>query len=85
MADGDRSSLYGVARALTRLQALYGGAAVLKGKGPAAAAVRSLLLRMRQELGMEAPITGARCPVMDSLFVYETEAQPKLAGHLLHL
>ena len=58
VAEGDRSSLYGVARALTRLQALYGGAAVLKGKGPAAAAVRSLLLRMRQELGPEAPITG---------------------------
>ncbi|KAK9915301.1 hypothetical protein WJX75_007269 [Coccomyxa subellipsoidea] len=58
VAEGDRSSLYGVARALTRLQALYGGAAMLKGKGPAAAAVRSLLLRMRQELGPEAPITG---------------------------
>ncbi|BDA43254.1 Vacuolar protein sorting-associated protein 33A [Coccomyxa sp. Obi] len=58
VAEGDRSSLYGVARALTRLQALYGGAAVLKGKGPMAAAVRSLLLRMRQELGPEAPVVG---------------------------
>ena len=59
MAEGDRSSLYGVARALTRLQALFGGAAVLKGKGVMAAAVRSLLLRMRQELGIEAPVVGA--------------------------
>ncbi len=59
VAEGDRSSLYGVARALTRLQALYGGAAVLKGKGTMAAAVRLLLLRMRQELGPEAPVVGA--------------------------
>lgn len=42
-----------------RLQTLYGGAAIVKGKGPAAGAVRSLLMRMRQELGPEAPVVGA--------------------------
>ena len=48
-----------MARALTRLQAGFGGARVVKGKGSAAAAVRALLLRMRQEAGVEGPIVGA--------------------------
>ena len=58
-AEGDRSSLWDVARALTSLQAGFGGARVVKGKGNAAAAVRALLLRMRQEAGAEGPIVGA--------------------------
>jgi hypothetical protein len=58
-AEGDRSALYDVARALTRLQAAFGGAPLLKGKGAAAAAVRALLARMRQELGPDGPIIGA--------------------------
>ena len=54
-----------MARALTRLQAGFGGARVVKGKGHAAAAVRALLLRMRQEAGAEGPIVGAApIPVM---------------------
>ena len=57
-AEGDRSGLYDVARALLRLQAYFGGARIVKGVGAAASAVRSLLTRMRQELGAEGPIIG---------------------------
>lgn len=70
MAEGDRTSLYDVARALMALQSLFGSAARLKGKGPAAATVRTLLMRMAQELGPEAPIVGAPVsPLSMSLYI----------------
>lgn len=58
-AEGDQGSLYYVARALVRLQALLGTIPRLKGKGPGAAAVRGMLARMRREQGAAAPAAGA--------------------------
>jgi hypothetical protein len=59
-AEGDRSSLYDIARALLGLQAMFGCARILKGKGPAAASVHAQLCRMRRELGPdELPLPGA--------------------------
>lgn len=66
VAEGDRSSLYDVARALMRLQGFFGSATRLKGKGPAAATVKTLLTRMAQELGPEAPVVGVH--VISHLF-----------------
>ena len=59
-AEGDRSSLYDIAKALLGLQAMFGCARILKGKGPAAASVHTQLSRMRQELSSdELPLPGA--------------------------
>ena len=59
-AEGDRSSLYDIAKALLGLQAMFGCARILKGKGPAAASVHTQLSRMRQELSPdELPLPGA--------------------------
>ena len=67
-AEGDRSCLYDVAKALMGLQSALGCARVLKGKGAAAQAVRALLTRMRQELSPdELPPPGAcRIPLSSS-------------------
>ena len=70
-AEGDRSCLYDVAKALMGLQSAFGCARVLKGKGAAAQAVRALLTRMRQELSPdELPPPGACMPHPLSSFVW---------------
>jgi hypothetical protein len=56
--DGDTSCLYYAARALTRLQAMYGAAPRVLGKGAGAAAVKAMMTRMRRELGADAPPVG---------------------------
>ena len=60
--DGDPSSLYYTARGLMRLQQLYGTIGRVTGKGPSAAGIRDLLLRMRREMGSKAPPVGRRSP-----------------------
>lgn len=58
-AEGDRSSLYDIAKALMLLQSTFGCARILKGKGAAAQAVHLQLSRMRQELSPdELPLPG---------------------------
>lgn len=60
-AEGDRSSAHEAARALMGLQAMFGCARVLKGKGAAAHAVHLQLSRMRRELSPdELPLPGTR-------------------------
>ncbi|GAX79670.1 hypothetical protein CEUSTIGMA_g7111.t1 [Chlamydomonas eustigma] len=49
VADGDSSTLYLMAKALTKLQAMFGLIPRIQGKGPAAIAVRDMCIRMRRE------------------------------------
>ncbi|KAJ9518384.1 hypothetical protein QJQ45_010290 [Haematococcus lacustris] len=49
VVDGDSTSLFYTARALLRLQAMFGTIPRLQGKGPAALAVRDMAARMRRE------------------------------------
>lgn len=58
VADGDTTSLYYTARALMRLQSLYGTIPHVKGKGNHALAVKNLMTIMRKELGAKATPTG---------------------------
>lgn len=53
--DGDRSVLYYVARALTKLQTVFGVIPLVKGKGRSALAVAELLPRMRREQLSDVP------------------------------
>jgi len=49
VVDGDSGPLYAAARAILRLQAMFGLIPRIQGKGPAAVAVRDMVLRMRKE------------------------------------
>uniref|UniRef100_A0A7S0YFR1 Sec1-like protein n=1 Tax=Polytomella parva TaxID=51329 RepID=A0A7S0YFR1_9CHLO len=49
VVDGDTASLFYLARALLRLQIVFGTIPRIQGKGPAAAAVRDMCSRMRRE------------------------------------
>jgi hypothetical protein len=55
---GERGSLFYTARALMRLQSLFGAIPIIKGRGVGAAAVKDMLTRMRKELGPAAPPLG---------------------------
>ena len=56
--EGDTGALFHTARALMRLQARYGEAGVVRGKGASAAVVNDIMTRMRQEQGPEASTSG---------------------------
>ena len=58
VVDGDKTSLHAVASALLQLQAMYGAPSLIRGKGPGAAVVKDMLVRMQQELGSQAPVPG---------------------------
>ena len=58
VVDGDKTSMHAVAAALLQLQAMYGAPSLIRGKGPGAAVVKDMLLRMQQELGSQAPVPG---------------------------
>lgn len=73
--DGDRSSLYFVARALMQLQSRHGAARNIRGVGPAAAAVRSMLSRMRSELAAEAPPLPAPGQGIDTIILLDREVR----------
>eukprot|EP00798_Chlamydomonas_sp_ICE-L_P015851 gene15851-21978_t len=60
VVDGDSSSLFYVARAIMRLQSMFGLIPRLQGKGPAAVAVRDMALRMRRENPMITAAVGYR-------------------------
>eukprot|EP00245_Coleochaete_scutata_P001569 TRINITY_DN11946_c0_g1_i1.p1 TRINITY_DN11946_c0_g1~~TRINITY_DN11946_c0_g1_i1.p1 ORF type:complete len:607 (+),score=112.22 TRINITY_DN11946_c0_g1_i1:84-1904(+) len=72
MVDGDRSSLYYVARALTKLQAVFGVIPNVKGKGKGAVAVFDMMKRMRREqLGALPPYSGP--PEIDMLILLDRQ------------
>eukprot|EP00897_Mesotaenium_endlicherianum_P000068 jgi/Mesen1/10061/ME000730S09342 len=60
--DGDRTSLYDVARALTKLQAVFGVIPNIKGKGRSAAQVADILYRLRREQAAETPLLADTQP-----------------------
>eukprot|EP01102_Stenamoeba_stenopodia_P011988 TRINITY_DN372_c0_g1_i1.p1 TRINITY_DN372_c0_g1~~TRINITY_DN372_c0_g1_i1.p1 ORF type:complete len:619 (+),score=176.59 TRINITY_DN372_c0_g1_i1:181-2037(+) len=68
--DGDKSSLLYIARAIMRLQQLYGVIPHIKGKGTCAKIVVDMLLRMRREtMDYEEPKT----PEIDSLIIIDRQ------------
>jgi hypothetical protein len=68
--DGDRTSLHYVARALCKLQALFGIVPDIRGKGSASKQVADMLLRMRKETEAdEAPIA----PEFDTMILLDRE------------
>ena len=73
--EGDQSSLFYVTRALMELQASHGAARRVMGVGPAAAAVRSIMSRMRSELGAEAPSPSPPDHGIDTLFILDREVR----------
>jgi hypothetical protein len=67
---GDRTSLFYLARALRKLQSLFGVFPRVMGKGTAAKLVGDMLLRMRNETAAEeAPIT----PEFDTCILIDRE------------
>eukprot|EP00854_Cymbomonas_tetramitiformis_P026746 gene26746-32861_t len=58
LVEGDRSSLYYVARSLQTLQGMFGAFPHVKAKGTQAAAVMDMMGRMRREQGRDAPSTA---------------------------
>ena len=71
--EGDQSSLFYVARALMELQASHGAARRVMGVGPAAGAARSIMSRMRSELGADAPPPSPSEQGIDTLFIMDRE------------
>ncbi|KAK9831278.1 hypothetical protein WJX74_010180 [Apatococcus lobatus] len=74
VVDGDKTSLHAVASALLQLQAMYGAPSLIRGKGPGAAVVKDMLVRMQQELGSQAPVPGEGA--IDTLLLLDRELDP---------
>jgi vacuolar protein sorting-associated protein 33A len=68
--DGDRTSLFYVARSLMKLQALFGIIPRIQGVGKAAELVKDMLLRMRREMGGDEPTV---LPEIDSLVLIDRQ------------
>jgi hypothetical protein len=68
--DGDTSSLWYLARAITKLQEMYGVIPHIQGKGKAAAQVSDILSRMQREQPRPPP-ASARLPEIDSLILID--------------
>eukprot|EP01103_Thecamoeba_quadrilineata_P002908 TRINITY_DN12756_c0_g1_i1.p1 TRINITY_DN12756_c0_g1~~TRINITY_DN12756_c0_g1_i1.p1 ORF type:complete len:645 (-),score=157.59 TRINITY_DN12756_c0_g1_i1:935-2845(-) len=66
--EGDKSSLYSVAKALMRIQKAFGFFPVIKGKGAAAKIVFDLLQRLRREL---SPDEQLPTPQIDQLILID--------------
>ncbi len=69
--NGDPSSLYYVAKALMKMQLLYGLIPNIKGKGDAAHQVVRLLMRMRREAGEEVFAPVGVLPEIDTLVLFD--------------
>jgi hypothetical protein len=70
--DGDTSSLWYLARAITKLQEMYGVIPHIQGKGKAAAQVSDILTRMQREQPRPPP-ASARLPEIDSLILIDRQ------------
>ncbi|XP_024401527.1 vacuolar protein-sorting-associated protein 33 homolog [Physcomitrium patens] len=70
--DGDTSSLWYMARAITKLQELYGVIPNVKGKGKAASQVSDILLRMQREQAPPLP-ASAKPPEIDTLILIDRQ------------
>jgi hypothetical protein len=67
--DGDKTSLLYIARAIMRLQQLYGVIPHIKGKGSCARIVTDMLYRMRRERDTEEP----KSPEIDTLILIDRQ------------
>lgn len=72
--EGDRTSLFYVAKALMRLQTMFGIIPQIKGKGYASQNVASMMLRMRLE--MRASDIQVEYPSISQLFLIDRTADP---------
>ena len=70
MTDGDTTSLFYIARALTSLQRVFGTIPHIYGKGPNAAAVKSMLSGMRKQMGKGLPSEGTYGLSRQSMMVH---------------
>jgi hypothetical protein len=70
--DGDTSSLWYIARAITKLQEMYGVIPNVKGKGKAANQVSEILIRMQR--GQPPPLpASAKPPEIDTLLLIDRQ------------
>lgn len=67
--DGDKTSLLYIARAIMRIQRLYGVIPNIKGKGACAKIVADMLFRMRRETDNEEP----KSPEIDTLILIDRQ------------
>lgn len=70
--DGDTSSLWYIARAIYKLQELYGVIPNVKGKGKAASQVSDILLRMQREQSPPLP-ASVKPPEIDTLLLIDRQ------------
>eukprot|EP01112_Ceratiomyxa_fruticulosa_P014948 TRINITY_DN4340_c0_g6_i1.p1 TRINITY_DN4340_c0_g6~~TRINITY_DN4340_c0_g6_i1.p1 ORF type:complete len:617 (-),score=127.38 TRINITY_DN4340_c0_g6_i1:93-1943(-) len=70
LLDGDRTSLFYVARSLMKLQSLFGLIPNIKGKGILSRQVADMMLRMRREMGAEEPTIT---PEIDTLILLDRD------------
>lgn len=69
--DGDRTSLFYVARSIMKLQSTFGIIPHIKGKGSCAKGVAEMLLRMRREMGADEPTQIV--PEIDTLILIDRQ------------
>jgi len=72
LLEGDRTSLFYVARSIMKLQSVFGIIPHIKGKGICAKVVAEMLLRMRREMGAEEPTQIV--PEIDTLILIDRQA-----------
>ncbi|GAM27805.1 hypothetical protein SAMD00019534_109810 [Acytostelium subglobosum LB1] len=69
LLEGDRTSLFYVAKSLMKLQSMFGTIPVVKGKGQCSRLVMDLITRMRKEMGEECTVP----PEIDSLILIDRD------------
>ncbi|KAK5579940.1 hypothetical protein RB653_009629 [Dictyostelium firmibasis] len=69
LLDGDRTSLFHVAKSLMKLQAMFGTIPIVKGKGHCSRLVMDMIVRMRKEMGEECTVP----PEIDSLILLDRD------------
>ncbi|KYQ94306.1 Sec1-like family protein [Tieghemostelium lacteum] len=72
LLDGDRTSLFYVAKSLMKLQSMFGTIPIVKGKGQCSRLVMDMITRMRKEMGEEVTVP----PEIDSLILLDREIDP---------
>eukprot|EP00026_Physarum_polycephalum_P005659 Phypoly_transcript_05694.p1 GENE.Phypoly_transcript_05694~~Phypoly_transcript_05694.p1 ORF type:complete len:610 (+),score=111.39 Phypoly_transcript_05694:24-1832(+) len=70
LLEGDKTSLYYVARAIMKLQSTFGIIPNVKGKGVCSKLVYDMLIRMRKEMGADEPNTN---PEIDTLILIDRD------------
>ncbi|EFA77569.1 Sec1-like family protein [Heterostelium album PN500] len=69
LLEGDRTSLFYVAKSLMKLQSMFGTIPLVKGKGQCSRLVMDLITRMRKEMGEESTVP----PEIDSLILIDRD------------